>query len=104
MLVGDKAEKGRLFKLYRQPLAKRSVKHGVARLVDEIGEYNRVLIGEFWRPVEVEVACDRERQHSHGGPSDPLRALRARGRRQDRAPHKLQALEVGANFRSVLVA
>src|SRR5262249_32669022 len=46
-LLGDQAEKRRLFELYCQALAKSSVKRRVARRVFEIGEDNAVLVREF---------------------------------------------------------
>src|SRR5258708_34773230 len=92
-LVRDEAEERRLLELHGQPLAKRPVEHGVARRVDEIGEDNRVLVREFRCAVEIEVACGERRQHSNGSRL-PARYWGA----------SLQALEVGANFRSVLVA
>ena len=106
--LGDEAEEWRLFQLHRQPLAKRPVKHGVAGRVCEIGEDNGVLVREFWRAVKIEVACGEERQHSRGGGnrlpvfcgSGLVPARLSPGR--IRVP--LQALQVGANLRSVLVA
>src|SRR5204862_3748233 len=83
----------RLRQLYRQPLPKRAVKHGVAGPVDEIGEDNRVLVGEFRRPVKIEIACDEYSQRSHGGRFPP-----------SYWGVPFQALQVGADFRSVLVA
>src|SRR5258708_27508764 len=65
-LVRDEAEERRLLELHGQPLAKRPVKHGVPRLVYKIGEDNRVLVREFWRPVKIEVACGERRQQSRG--------------------------------------
>ena len=105
--LGDQPEEWRLFELYGQALAKRSVKHGVARRVCEIGQDNRVLIRKFWRAVEIEVTRDAEHQH-HGGSRDDqgptfCGVLRA-GRRQTRIRVALEALEVGANIRSMLVA
>ena len=56
-LLGDEAEKWRLLQLYRQSLAKRPVKHGVAGRVVEIGEDNRVLVREV-------LACGEESRSS----------------------------------------
>src|SRR5262249_19159261 len=83
----------------------------VARRVREIGEDNRVLVREFWRVVKIQVACCDERQHS-GSRSNHLPPLRDGGcgsglpaRCQPHPiPVPLQALEVGASLRSVLVA
>src|ERR1017187_2211065 len=52
----------RLFELRGQPLAKRPVKHGVAGLVDEIGEDNRVFVGELGWAMKIEVTCGDERR------------------------------------------
>ena len=54
-------------KLHGQPLAQRPVKHRIARGIREIGEDNRVLIGELGCAVEIEVTRDEQRQHSRGG-------------------------------------
>jgi len=54
-----------LLKLHRQALPQRSVKDRVASRVREIGEHNRVLVGEFWCAVEIEVTADRQRKPSH---------------------------------------
>ena len=56
--IGDEAEEWGLFQLHGQPLAQRAIKHGVARLVFEIGEDNCVLVSELWRPVEIEITGD----------------------------------------------
>src|SRR5207244_12904062 len=112
MLLGDEAEERRLFKLYRQTLAKRPIKHGVTRRVYEVGEDNCVLVREFWCAVKIEVTCGEERQHGRDGRDYHLPALRGVScgsrlhtgcyPRGIRVP--LQALQIGANFRSVLVA
>ena len=69
-LVGDQAEERRLFQLYRQPLAKRSVKHRVAGRVREIGEDNGVLVRKFWFAVEragkIEDPRDKGGHNSRG--------------------------------------
>src|SRR5206468_3709855 len=111
-LVGDEAEERRLSKLYRQPLAKRPVEHGVARRVYEIGDDDRVLVREFWCAVKIEVTCGEERQHSRHSRNNHLPAFcdvsRGAGPRTCCHPTRvrvpLQALEIGADFRSVLVA
>src|SRR5208283_1519795 len=57
-LVRNEAEEGRLFQLDCQTPTKRLVKHRVAGRVDEVGEHNRVLVGEFRHAVQIEVGCD----------------------------------------------
>ena len=52
--VGDEAEERRLLQLHRQSLPQRLVEHRIACLVGEIGEDDRVLVGEFRGAVEVE--------------------------------------------------
>src|ERR1700733_1333552 len=111
-LVCDKAEELRLFELYRQPLAKRPVKHGVARRVREVGENNLILVRQSWRAVKIEVTCDQERQHSHRSRDDRLPAFCQVGLgseirryyRPARIRVPLQALQVSANLRAALVA
>ena len=49
-----RAKERGLFQLHRQSLAKRLVKYGVARLILEIGQDNRIFLGEFRRPVKIE--------------------------------------------------
>jgi hypothetical protein len=46
LLVGDDAEKRGLFELDGKPLTKRAVEDRIAGRVSEIGEDNRVFIGE----------------------------------------------------------
>src|SRR5439155_4778671 len=65
--VRNQAEERRLLKLHGQSLAQRVVKHSVTCLVIEIREDNRVLVGECWRAVNVEVTCDGKRQRSRSG-------------------------------------
>ena len=57
-------QKGRLFKLDGQPLAKRPVKHGVTCRVGAIGHDNRVRVRELGVTVHVQVPGDEDRQHS----------------------------------------
>ena len=110
LLIRNQAEERGLLKLHGQPLAQRVVKHRVAGLVLEIREDNRVRVGEWWRAVNIEVPGDGERQQSRGGGHDHLPAcdggdggLRTAGHpARIRVP--LQALEVRANVRRVLVA
>ena len=49
-----------------KPLAKRLVKDRIARLVFEFGQDNRVLRGEFRRPVKVKI-CRGEQRQNRGG-------------------------------------
>ena len=63
--------KGDCSELYRQPLAKRPVKHRIARRVGEIGEDNRVLVRELRRAVQVDVARNGERQQQPRQPAQP---------------------------------
>ena len=53
-LFGDEAEEGWLFKLHRQPLPERAVKHRIARRVRKVGEDDGVLVGRRVRLVGVE--------------------------------------------------
>ena len=64
-LIGNQAQEWGLFKLYRQTLAKRLVKDGVACRVREIGEDNGVLVRESWCAVKIEVPCAEECQPSY---------------------------------------
>ena len=54
-LVGNQAQEWRLFKLNRQPLAKRLVKDGVPCRVREIGEDDGVLVRQSWCGMKIEV-------------------------------------------------
>ena len=72
--VRNQAEERRLLKLHGQSLAQRVVKHRVTGLVIEIREDNRVLVGECWRAVKIEIPGDGERQQSRGGGHDHLPA------------------------------
>src|SRR4029077_6800446 len=73
-LIGNQAQKWGLFKLYRQPLAKRLLKDGVACRCREIGENNGVFVRESWCGLKIEVPCAEERQHGRGSTNDHLRA------------------------------
>src|ERR1039457_605850 len=75
-----------------------SVKHGVARFVDEIGEHQRIFVRELWCAVRIEITGGEERQPDRGGRNDRLPAF------GDARCGALQALEVGANLGCVLVA
>ena len=44
--VGDEAEERRLLKLHRESLSERIVEHRIAGRVGELGEHDRVLVGE----------------------------------------------------------
>ena len=113
-LLGDEAEERRLFELYRQPLAKRPVEHRVAGRVREIGEDNRVLVRESWRgganrgnlrramrPAGAAAAATTTFQRLAMPRAVAGSALVVTRRRIRVA---LQALEVGADVRRVLVA
>src|SRR6266567_8659736 len=73
--VGDETKEWRLLKLYRQPLAKRPVKHRVTGRVREIREDYCVLVRKFWGAMKIEVACDEESQRSRGSRNNPLPAF-----------------------------
>ena len=53
-VVGDEAEKWRLPELHRQSLSQRLVEHRVAGPVDEVGQNDRVLVGQRWRTAKIE--------------------------------------------------
>ena len=55
-VVGDEAEERRLLELYRESLSQRIVEHRIAGRVGELGEHDRVLVGERRR-----TAADRSR-------------------------------------------
>ena len=48
--VGDEAQERRLLKLHRESLSERIVEHRIARRVGELGEHDRVLVGERRTP------------------------------------------------------
>ena len=52
--VGDEAEERRLLKLHRQSLSQRIVEHWVAGRVGELGEDDRVLVGQRRRLSRIE--------------------------------------------------
>ena len=54
-IVVHNFQKRRLFELDRQALAKCAVEDGVARVVSEIGEDDRVFVGKPWGAMEVEI-------------------------------------------------
>jgi hypothetical protein len=57
-----------LFKLHRQPLPERAVEHRIAGGVREVGEDNRVLLGQGVRAMRVELpAADGDADDHHGG-------------------------------------
>ena len=62
-LIGQQAENRRLLQLDRQPLPQGSVKYGVARGVDEIGQHQHVPLAEFRRGMQVPEASGGERGH-----------------------------------------
>ena len=68
--VGDEAEERRLLELHRESLSERLVEHRVARRVGELGEHDRVLVGERRRTAAIDHARDR------GGDDDCGRADR----------------------------
>ena len=45
-LLGDEAEKRRLLQLHRQSLSQRIVEHRIAGRIGELGEHDRVLVGQ----------------------------------------------------------
>ncbi len=63
-------EKRRLFQLDGQALAKRAVEDGIARVVDEIDQDDRVLVGESRDTMKVEIRRGEQRQNSGGGRND----------------------------------
>src|SRR5215472_4733077 len=58
LLVWNHAQVWRLLQFNRQPLAEGIVKHRIACLVVEVGEYDRVLFGQLRRAVQIEVTRD----------------------------------------------
>ena len=70
LLVRNETEERGLFQLHRQPLAKRLVKDRIARLVLEFSQDNRVLRGEFRRPVQIKVASGAQCQDRRGAGND----------------------------------
>jgi hypothetical protein len=62
-ILGDEAKERRLCKLHRQPLAKGSVKHRVARSIYEIRQDNCVFLREYWRMVKIEVSRGEGHRH-----------------------------------------
>ena len=71
-LVGDEAEERRLLKLHRESLSQRIVEHRIAGRVGELGEHDRVLVGQRRRSRIEDVA------HHSGG--------RRRRRQRQRQP------------------
>ena len=49
--VGDEAEERRLLQLHRESLSQRLVEHRIAGRVGELGEHDRVLVGQAPTPV-----------------------------------------------------
>ena len=104
--VRDEAEEGRLLKLHRESLSERLVEHRVARRVGELGEYDRVFVGERRRTVGIDSARD------DGGDEDGRRTIREpqraqtpgrRVRRHRRALPVSQTFEIGAQVGRVLI-
>ena len=75
--VGDEAQERRLLKLRRESLAERIVEHRVARRVGELGEHDRVLVGERRCPRREDVGA-HEDCRCHGGGSRDETPARAR--------------------------
>ena len=57
--VGDEAEERRLLELHRESLSQRVVEHRIAGRVGELGEHDRVLVGERRRPRREDVTRPR---------------------------------------------
>ena len=66
-------QEGRLFKLYRQPLAKRPVKDGVACRVRDISEDNRIFVRRDPEDVRVRRAGARALHSAAGADRVPVR-------------------------------
>jgi hypothetical protein len=110
LLVRDQVEELRLLQLHGQSLAQRAVKNGVARRVAEIGKHNRVLVGELCFavkcPLGIKVTRNDEREGGRGGGNNHLPAFwdASCGYYPARIRVPSEALEVGANVGSMLVA
>ena len=68
--VGDEAEERRLLELHRESLSQRIVEHRIAGRVGELGEHDRVLVGQRRRTAAIDHARDG------GGDDDGGRADR----------------------------
>jgi TolB-like protein/tRNA A-37 threonylcarbamoyl transferase component Bud32 len=112
--LGNQGEKGRLLKLHREPLLQRVVKYAVTGLVVEIGEDDRVFVGQDGRTVsEIPEAYDCEHRGGRARGNDPLPPLgcgssacvlaRSRGGAA-RIGIALQPLEIGAHVDGSLIA
>jgi hypothetical protein len=120
--VRDEAEERRLGELHRESLPKRVVEDGVARRVGEIGQDDRVFVGQLGRdrvrvgdsghPINVQRADDRGCEGNHPSkPREERLACDGRGgfgrwmwRPTSRITIALQSLEVRANLGRVLIS
>ena len=72
-------EKRRLFQLDGQSLAKRAIEDRIARVVHEIRQDDRVLVGESRGTMEVEIRRAEQHQHTRGGGKHRLPAASGGG-------------------------
>src|SRR5208337_3228697 len=54
-LIGKQIEKRRLLQLRRERLPQRAIKNLIARGVGEVGENDRVFVGELWKAARAVI-------------------------------------------------
>src|SRR5271166_5045539 len=96
--VGNEAEERRLFQLYGQSLAQRAIEDRITSGICKIGQDDRVLVGELWCAVKIEITRPNDRQqYSSGGSNHLPRFWGSSG------GAGLQSLKIRANLRSALI-
>ena len=106
-LLGDEAEERRLLKLHRQSLSQRIVEHRIAGRVGELGEHDRVLVGQLRLSRIEEVAHSGQGDCGGGSGNDCPTGACLRGRliaaRQRRVRSAFEALEISPQVGRVLI-
>ena len=105
-LLRDQAEERRLLELHRESLPQRFVEHRIAGRVGELGEHDRVLVGQRRGAAAVDRARDGGRDNDGAGRQPQRAAARERRARLHRCARSeaariaiaLQPLKVRANL------
>ena len=97
-LLRHQAEERRLLELHRESLSQRVVEHRIAGRVGEIGEHDRVLVGQRRRTAAIDRAGDCRRDDDRCGDRQPQR------RAARRAPGATSIAAAGREAAGVAVA
>ena len=100
-LLGDEAEERRLLQLHRQSLSQRIVEHRIAGRVGELGEHDRVLVGQRRRRSRIEDVAHRGQGDCGGGRGNDDPSGRVPSRAAARGPSAPSPIHALRRSRSV---